>query len=71
MKPIEYWKNSKGEFNYHIIGQNGRILAEIKQGFTRKANMIKNIRIYTENSYNLLKEVPAPEKRLAPRKHRK
>jgi uncharacterized protein YegP (UPF0339 family) len=41
---IEYWKNKKGLFNYHIKGKNGQILAEIKQGFTRKANLIKNIK---------------------------
>lgn len=43
MGKIEFWKNKKGLFNYHIKGRNGQVLAEIKQGFTRKAGMMKNI----------------------------
>lgn len=40
---VEYWKNKKGEFNYRIIGKNGKLLASINQGFKRKAGMAKNI----------------------------
>lgn len=40
---VEYWKNAKGEINYRIIGRNGKILAGIVQGFTRKAGVVKNI----------------------------
>lgn len=40
---VEYWKNKKGVINYHVIGSNGKILAEVKQGFSRRAGMEKNI----------------------------
>lgn len=40
---IEYYRNKKGEFNYRLIGINGRILMQNTQGYKRKASMIKNI----------------------------
>lgn len=40
---VEYWKNKKGEFNYHIVGRNGRVLAQVTQGFKTKRGLTKNI----------------------------
>lgn len=40
---IEFKKNKRGEFNFKIIGRNGKVLIDNKQGYKRKAGMLKNI----------------------------
>ena len=40
---IEPKKNNQGKINYKIIGRNGKLLADVRQGFERKAGMVKNI----------------------------
>jgi uncharacterized protein YegP (UPF0339 family) len=41
---VEYKKNKKGELNFRIIGRNGKILIDNKQGYKRKAGLVKNIK---------------------------
>lgn len=41
---FEYWRNSKGEYNYRTIGINGRSIGgEQHQGFKRLAALRNNI----------------------------
>lgn len=41
---IEFWRNKKSEFNYRLIGRNGRVLMQNTQGYKRKAGMDKNLK---------------------------
>lgn len=54
MAKIQYWKNKQGLFNYHVVGNNGQILVSVNQGFTRKYNMVRNVKTTYKALFNAL-----------------
>lgn len=40
---IEMWRNKKKEFNFRIIGKNGRVIVSANQGYRRKGAALKAI----------------------------
>ena len=40
---VEYWKNKKSEWNYRLVGKNGKTLYATNQGWKRKKGMLNNI----------------------------
>ena len=40
---IEVTRNRKSEYNYKLIGKNGKVLVHCNQGFKRKQALFRNI----------------------------
>jgi uncharacterized protein YegP (UPF0339 family) len=67
---VEYWKNKKGEFNYRLIGRNGRIIASVNQGFKRRAGIEKNLHSLDVFFHNIPFDEKIFEINVKSRKHR-
>jgi uncharacterized protein YegP (UPF0339 family) len=41
MKTLKFYKDKKKQWRWQVIAQNGRILADSGEGYTRRSNAVK------------------------------